>query len=93
MTFPKWNHDLGAWLVITINFALVNTLLTLAVGSVLSALSKALKREIAGRISLEQERTLLRTLIDALPDVVFTKDTGGRFVNCNPAALALFGLA
>ncbi len=34
---------------------------------------------------------LLRTLIDALPDVVFTKDLAGRFVVCNPAGVHLVG--
>jgi two-component system cell cycle sensor histidine kinase/response regulator CckA len=92
MSVPNWHHSFTEWAVITVNFALVNTLLTLAVGTVLAAVSKALKREIASGIALDHERNLLRTLIDALPDVVFSKDTSGRFVNCNPATLALFGL-
>ena len=40
---------------------------------------------------LAVERSLLRTLIDALPDVVFTKDAAGLFVICNPAGLHLAG--
>ncbi|MGH8631088.1 MAG: PAS domain S-box protein, partial [Burkholderiales bacterium] len=43
--------------------------------------------------ALVAERTLLRTLIDALPDVVFTKDTEGRFSMCNAAELKHLGLA
>jgi two-component system, cell cycle sensor histidine kinase and response regulator CckA len=42
--------------------------------------------------SLANEHNLLRTLIDALPDVVFTKDLAGRFVLGNPAAVRLVGL-
>jgi PAS domain S-box-containing protein len=42
--------------------------------------------------TLAAERNLLRTLIDALPDVVFTKDLAGRFVVCNRALLQLVGL-
>ncbi|NRF65709.1 PAS domain-containing protein [Aquincola sp. S2] len=38
-----------------------------------------------------QERRLLRTLIEALPDIVYTKDAAGRFVLCNRAALVLLG--
>jgi PAS domain S-box-containing protein len=34
---------------------------------------------------LEQERTLLRTLIDHIPDVVYVKDKDGRFIICNKA--------
>ncbi|MCI0538656.1 MAG: PAS domain-containing protein [Verrucomicrobiales bacterium] len=43
--------------------------------------------------TLAAERTLLRTLLDALPDVVFTKDTEGRFSMCNAAELRHAGLA
>ncbi|HKX62799.1 MAG TPA: PAS domain-containing protein, partial [Verrucomicrobiae bacterium] len=42
--------------------------------------------------TLAAERTLLRTLIDALPDVVFTKDRDGRFSMGNATALRHVGL-
>jgi two-component system, cell cycle sensor histidine kinase and response regulator CckA len=93
MAIPNWNASFPAWCVITLNFTLVNTTLTLAIGAVLSALNIALSREIAARASLDRERTLLRTLLDAMPDVVVTKDANGRFVNCNRATLAVVGLA
>jgi two-component system, cell cycle sensor histidine kinase and response regulator CckA len=92
MTIPKWGHGSTEWIVITINFSLVNTLLTLAVGTVLAAVKSALDREIAIRVSLAREHNVLRTLIATLPDVVFTMDTSGRFVNCNPAAVELLGM-
>ena len=40
----------------------------------------------------EGKRALLRTLIDALPDVIYTKDPDGRFLIGNNAALAFFGV-
>ena len=40
----------------------------------------------------EREHRLLRTLIDALPDVVYTLDADQRFVLCNRAALQQFGV-
>jgi PAS domain S-box-containing protein len=43
--------------------------------------------------ALTTERSLLRTLIDALPDLVFTKDTAGRFTLCNAAELKHLGFA
>jgi PAS domain S-box-containing protein len=43
--------------------------------------------------ALAAERALLRTLIDALPDLVFTKDPEGRFRLCNAAELKHLGLA
>ena len=44
------------------------------------------------RVSLDRERTLLRTLIDTLPDIIFTKDTQGRYVVANAATLAQAGV-
>jgi PAS domain S-box-containing protein len=42
--------------------------------------------------ALAAERALLRTLIDALPDLVFTKDPEGCFRLCNAAELKHLGL-
>ena len=41
--------------------------------------------------ALMAESTVLRTLIDALPDVVFTKDAQARYVICNTAELKNLG--
>jgi PAS domain S-box-containing protein len=38
--------------------------------------------------ALEQERNLLRTVIDHIPDYVYVKDTESRFVNANARAVA-----
>ena len=91
MAFSGMHFSRFEWAVITLNFTFVNTTLTLAIGALISTLDSALSRQVASRTSLDRERTLLRTLIDALPDVVFTKDTSGRFVSSNPATLALVG--
>ena len=91
MVLPGWQFSFSEWVVITINFTLVNSLLTFGTGAIIAAVTDALTREIAGRVAVERERTLLRTLIDALPDVVFTKNKAGRFVHCNPATVAWTG--
>lgn len=41
--------------------------------------------------SLQQERSLLRTLIDNLPDYIFMKDTQSRFLVANQATAELMG--
>ena len=84
--------DLGAWSVITLSFALVNMLVTLSVGVVLGMLDDALEREIGSRISLDRDRTVLRTLIDTLPDIIFTKDRQGRYLVANAATLTQVGV-
>ncbi|WP_435275824.1 PAS domain S-box protein [Psychrobium sp. nBUS_13] len=39
----------------------------------------------------EQEYSLLRALIDSIPDVIFYKNTQGQYLGCNKAAQELFG--
>jgi PAS domain S-box-containing protein len=54
-------------------------------------------REITGRKAaeedLERERTLLRTLLDTIPDKIFTKDAAGRFVLSNRGHAETVGAA
>ena len=45
----------------------------------------------AAEEALRRERTLLRTLIDTLPDAIWTKDAAGRFVVSNRAHDAMVG--
>jgi PAS domain S-box-containing protein len=40
---------------------------------------------------IENERTLLRTLLQSIPDLVWLKDTEGAYVTCNPAFEQFFG--
>ena len=49
------------------------------------------ERKVVER-QLNDERTLLRTLIDAIPDLIFFKDREGRHVHVNAADRALFGI-
>ncbi len=81
----------GGWITVTLNFALIATLLILAIGIMISAMEAALRQEILARSSFEQQRAVLRTLIDAMPDVVFTKDLNGRFELANRAACEQLG--
>ncbi len=81
------------WLVVAMNFLLVSSGLTLGIGTVVTRLEEALLREIRSRRSLEEERSVLRTFIDTLPDVVFVKDTEGRFILVNNATVQEFGFS
>ena len=59
--------------------------------SALTKANEALRQEIATRIQVDQalavDRNLLRTLIDNLPDYIYTKDTARRYVLSNRANL------
>jgi PAS domain S-box-containing protein len=51
------------------------------------------RRMEATNLRLAQERDLLRTIIDALPDFIYAKDREGRFVLNNPAHARDLGAA
>lgn len=46
---------------------------------------------VQAELALEQERERLQTLVNHLPDVIFIKDTAGRFLLTNPALVKLYG--
>lgn len=54
-------------------------------------LSRDITDVINVEVQLEQERDRLQTLMSNLPDVIFIKDTNGRFVMANPALAKLYG--
>ena len=99
------DRDFAHWALIALNFGLINTLVTLAVGIVLAAVSKALKRETASRISLEREsanrkqaeaerdRSLaqLQLQIERMPVGYLLSDKDFRYTRWNPAAESIFG--
>ena len=80
------------WLTAAINFALVTSVLSIAVGLFLSRLEQALEEEVAARQAAAGQRELLRTFVDTVPDVVYSKDAAGRFRIVNAATLTMFGL-
>ena len=43
--------------------------------------------------ALERERAQLRTLIRAMPDLVWAKDADGRYIACNAVFERLYGVA
>ncbi len=51
----------------------------------------ALRRERAATDRLRYSEALLRGVTDAVPDPIFMEDLSGRWIFCNPAALAAIG--
>ncbi len=72
-----------------------NSVLRSASGEVIgtASIGEDITESKRARETLAAERTLLRTLIDALPDVVFTKDASGRFTMCNAAGFRHSGFS
>jgi PAS domain S-box-containing protein len=76
--------------------------LFMVVGVIISGLSESLhrarRRLVAherqrAREALDQERSLLRALMDNVPDNIYFKDTASRFIQINKALSSYFGLS
>ena len=80
--------------VVQVDFGLV-TKSNVAQASVelLPIFPRILRDLIQGDSALADERALLRTLIDNLPDLIYVKDGNGRFLLVNEAAAAYIGAA
>jgi PAS domain S-box-containing protein len=60
MVLPGWKTEtLVSWAIITANFTLVDVSIVLALGTVIAALEKALRRAVSANADLEQSRALL----------------------------------
>ena len=63
----------------------------------LARAKEQLEKEIAERgqaeAALDQERYLLNALMDHIPDSIYSKDTGSRFLRINKALANRFGLS
>jgi PAS domain S-box-containing protein len=76
-------------------------ILFVLVGTIISGLCESLHRaqrriladeRHRGEEALSQERYLLHTLMDNLPDIIYFKDTASRFLRINKALTTYFGL-
>ena len=100
VSLPNWTYDLSTWVVVTLNFTVVDVLLTLTVGAVFAATTNALTRERASRLLLDGERqererllSQLQLQISRMPLGYLMTDRDFRYTRWNPAAERMFGFA
>lgn len=62
------------------------------VGRSIVAFHEALAANAKAQRAIQEERHRLRTIIDAMPDLVALKDGEGRYLDCNPRYESLFGV-
>jgi len=79
------------WSLLSVNFLLVSSVITLVVGGVLDTLERALASEVAVQEALRERKRRLETLIDASPDGVFVIDAAGALLEINRSGLQLLG--
>ena len=80
------------WIVTGAGVLLLSSVLAMAVGHVVSRLERALVEAVTARMESADQRELLRTFVDTVPDMVYSKDTDGRFRIFNAAALRVAGV-
>jgi PAS domain S-box-containing protein len=81
--------SLELWLVSTLDLALLQTVVLTGLSLFLREFTSAQDRLQESMDALARERTLLRTVIDNLPDAVYSKDTAGRRQLANQADAAI----
>ena len=62
----------------------VNTAFPVKDGERAVVISKEGTEQLKAEESAQNKRARLKTLIETLPDLIWLKDTAGRYVNCNP---------
>ncbi len=73
--------------------AYVSILIVTSVILGFALLTSFVDRRISGQhITLENERTMLRALIDHIPDAMYVKDAGGRFILANRHLARILGV-
>jgi len=92
---PPWplpmENVLEKWVVISINFLLINTLVTLATALALNGLNRALSKEVEAGINLRKSEKRFRTLVESAPLGIVSIDQKGRILDVNSKLVELFG--
>ncbi len=87
---------LKGWLFVVVTGALLIVLLRrllLDVEHSQQATREATETLQVATEALEQEHALLRTVLDAAPDLIWLKDAEGRYLACNRRCEAMFGMS
>ena len=87
------SNPLEVWLVMAVNFMLLNTLVTITTALMLRGLESALEKELEASANLRQSEARFRDLSENSPDIIFALDPQGRFSYVNPCITSILGYA
>ena len=79
------------WIVISLNFLLLNSVVTLTIAVISKGIQDLLKRQKSTLASLEKSEEKFRVLFEFAPDVYYLSDLSGAFIDGNMAAEGLLG--
>ncbi|MCP4577660.1 MAG: PAS domain S-box protein, partial [Deltaproteobacteria bacterium] len=88
--YPATN-PVEKWIVISLNFLLLNSVVTLTIALISSGIQGLLKRQKTMLASLEKSEEKFRVLFEFAPDVYYLSDLKGVFIDGNMAAEELLG--
>jgi two-component system cell cycle sensor histidine kinase/response regulator CckA len=93
---PQWIVDptnaVERWLVMSLNFILLNTFVTLTTAMMLSGLQRALSKELEMSKSLRQSEERFRTAFRTSPDsIAVSRLSDGRYVDINDGFTTMLG--
>ncbi|WP_319524741.1 ATP-binding protein [uncultured Desulfosarcina sp.] len=90
---PHWplyvKNPLVKWTIMTLNFMMINTLVTLTTAMIVNGLNRALAKEQEIGFNLRKSERRFRTLVENAPLGIVSIDRTGRIIDANPKLLEI----
>ena len=93
--YMDWDYStinpVEKWVVISLNFLLLNSIVTIAIALISGGIQDLLKRQKSMLESLEKSEEKFRVLFEFAPDAYYLNDLEGTFIDGNRTAVELLG--
>ena len=93
--YVDWDYStinpVEKWIVISLNFLLLNSIVTISIGLISGGIQDLLKRQKSMLESLEKSEEKFRVLFEFAPDAYYLNDLEGTFIDGNRTAEELLG--
>jgi len=93
--YMEWDYSttnpVEKWIVISLNFLLLNSIITISIGLISGGIQDLLKRQKSMLESLEKSEEKFRVLFEFAPDAYYLNDLQGTFIDGNRTAVELLG--
>jgi len=93
--YMDWDYStinpVEKWVVISLNFLILNSIVTIAIALISGGIQDLLKRQKSMLESLEKSEEKFRVLFEFAPDAYYLNDLEGTFIDGNRTAVELLG--
>jgi len=90
---PNWplyaENPLEKWIIMTINFMMINTLVVMTTALIVNGLNRALAKEQEIGANLRESEKRFRTLVENAPMGIVSIDRTGKIIDANPKLLEI----